>query len=278
MKGAHWLGRSYLSCSAARRNDGTAVYRLLVDAFAHYTHACALPCSLQDDQDTADGSQPHKLKHDSVRVVIVLDNCGPELLQDLRLVDVLLQLFNGSLVVELHAKCHPVFVSDALIEDVLTHIAALEGVSVNTGSTTTPAHVTYAHELASRLRGHLATGRLKLTQHPFYTSPLAFWDMPEDLRSCFSAATLCITKGDANYRRLLGDRGWDPAQTSWQAALEYWPAECGVLAVRTCKSPVLAGATEAAMARVRALDPAWLVNGSAGLMQLRTAGDGAQVE
>ena len=40
---------------------------------------------------------------------------------------------------------------------------------------------------------------------PFYKS-LAFWQMPVPLRAYRDQAL--VTKGDANYRRLLGDRHW----------------------------------------------------------------------
>ena len=36
------------------------------------------------------------------------------------------------------------------------------------------------------------------------------WDMPAELKSKLSSKSdVCFVKGDANYRRLLGDLKWD---------------------------------------------------------------------
>ena len=47
-----------------------------------------------------------------------------------------------------------------------------------------------------------------------------------------------VTKGDANYRRLLDDRHW-PHDTDFAELMSYWPTS--VAALRTCKSGVLVG-------------------------------------
>ena len=86
-------------------------------------------------------------------------------------------------------------------------------------------------------------GRLVVTSHPFYTSAREYWRMPDDLRSTFQKAKLCVCKvrvsvwtlepqtacvglclqicspqGDANYRRLVGDRHW-PTDTGAMSRL-----------------------------------------------------------
>ena len=59
--------------------------------------------------------------------------------------------------------------------------------------------------MAGRLTAALDDGRLRLAAPPFYTGPAPFWEMPASLMLAHAAAALVITKGDANYRRLLGD-------------------------------------------------------------------------
>ena len=42
---------------------------------------------------------------------------------------------------------------------------------------------------------------LVLEAPPFYTSPLPFWSMPEELSGQYATCAVVLTKGDANYRR-----------------------------------------------------------------------------
>ncbi len=97
--------------------------------------------------------------------------------------------------VYLHLKPHPTFVSDAMIKDVHDTISFL--------AATSDQQVT---SFAQRLEMHITSGRLVLSEDYFWTSPLAFWEMPNSLKNELTNAGLIIVKGDANYRRLLGDR------------------------------------------------------------------------
>lgn len=108
------------------------------------------------------------------RVVIVLDNCGLELLADLALVDALLRL--GAAVV-LHAKQLPTFVSDATPDDVGNHIAWLQARGEDDA-------------LAGRLSAALETGALRVAAHPFWNAGRAFWEMPAALREELGASSL----------------------------------------------------------------------------------------
>jgi hypothetical protein len=77
-------------------------------------------------------------------------------------------------------------------------------------------------------------------------------------------AALIVAKGDANYRRLLGDRHW--AYTApFEAIVGYMPAP--LLAVRTLKSELAAGIAPAQVARAAAADPDWLISGRWGVIQ-----------
>lgn len=76
-------------------------------------------------------------------VIIILDNCGLELVADLLLVDGLLRLVGPSCV-SLHVKDTPVFVSDVCPHDVKP---TLEWIDANGGG-----------PMATRLRNALSTG------------------------------------------------------------------------------------------------------------------------
>jgi hypothetical protein len=77
-----------------------------------------------------------------------------------------------------------------------------------------------------------------LSEDYFWTSPLAFWEIPNSLKNELAEANLIVVKGDANYRRLLGDRHRD-FTTNIADIVCYLPAP--MVALRTLKSKVVAG-------------------------------------
>ena len=188
-------------------------------------------------------------------IIVVLDNTGLEAVSDLLLVDGLLRLVKPS-VITLHLKDRPVFVSDVTVPDVQP---TLDWLAAHGGEA-----------LSARLCAALADGRLALAAPDFYTGPLPFWEAPPELAAQFAAAALVITKGDANYRRLLDDRHW-AHDTPFGELMSYWPTS--LAALRTCKSGVLVGTEPAATAAAAAAHPPdkWLVGGLYGVIQLRKA-------
>ncbi len=186
------------------------------------------------------------------RIDFVIDNAGFELICDLCLVDFLL----GSGLVSkiyLHLKPHPTFISDAMIQDV---------------HDTTDFLATVSHpqvkSFTKRLQANMASGRLVLCEDNFWTSPLAFWEIPTSLKEELANSSLIVVKGDANYRRLLGDRHWD-FTTNIADIVSYLPVP--MVALRTLKSEVAAGLKPEVIAQV-ANDPSWLTNGQWGIIQL----------
>ncbi len=194
----------------------------------------------------------HVRNHAGGRIDFMVDNAGLELVTDLALADYLLATGLADQV-RLHLKIHPTFVSDATIKDGHYTIRFL---AVEKDEATAA--------WGKRLLGYLDEGRLQLRDHPFWTSPFAFWQLPDDLRVELSEASLIISKGDANYRRLLGDRHW-PYTASFQAIMRYTPAP--LLALRALKSELAVGLTVPQIERLIDEDPEWLVNGRWGVIQ-----------
>jgi hypothetical protein len=186
-------------------------------------------------------------------VMLVADNAGRELLPDLVLIDHLLARGLATEVV-LHVKSRPYFVSDAMTADVL---AALRRLSAG------PA---VAVAIGDRLTAALVTGRLVIRADPFFVAPLTFHDLPEPLRAEFGAARLTIVKGDLNYRRLVGDRDW-PATSSFVDLTSYFPSP--VVALRTLKSDVVVGLSDATVSTLEATGEPWRTTGTQALIQLR---------
>jgi hypothetical protein len=185
------------------------------------------------------------------RIDLIADNAGFELVCDLLLVDGLLTQPMTQKIC-LHLKAHPTFVSDATIADVDYTLKVLAADSA-------------CRPFAERLNGYLDSGRLQLDANAFWTAPLAFWQMPIPMQTELAQADLAIVKGDANYRRLLGDCHWS-FTTSFADIVCYFPT--ALVALRTLKSEIVAGLESDQIKVVSQQDPTWLTNGRWGLIQV----------
>ncbi len=189
------------------------------------------------------------------RLQVLVDNAGLELVYDLVLADLVL---SRALVerVTLQVKFHPTFVSDATRGDINWMINILLGDS-------DPRVVAFA----CRLSAFLDNGQLEIKDPVFWTTPLPLWEMPAELSETLGRASLIISKGDANYRRLLGDRLWDPSIPLNQI-LTYLPAP--LLALRVIKSDLIVGMPADQIDSLYRLDPHWMINGQWSIMQAAT--------
>jgi hypothetical protein len=143
------------------------------------------------------------------------------LISDLIFADHLLSHWFASAVV-LHVKPYPYFVSDATFTDVHDCLRRLRDLPGGVGD---------------RLHKAAAEGTLLVRTHPFHAAPLSFADMPADLAADLGGG-LTIFKGDLNYRRLVGDRAWDPT-TPFQDVVSYLPGPA--VALRILKSDAVVG-------------------------------------
>ncbi len=185
------------------------------------------------------------------RIIILCDNIGSELLADLALADFLLQARLAGEIV-LHLKPQPFFVSDAMPGDVMEGLKALPG----------GGH--HAAALGRRLADMLAVGRLRLAAHWAYVTSLFFFELPAELNAELAAADLVLVKGDANYRRLLGDAHWPPT-TPFAQAVDYFPT--ALAALRTLKAELIVGLRPGQAEALAAAEGDWLVNGRRGVIQ-----------
>lgn len=190
---------------------------------------------------------------DCAPVYIVADNAGSELAMDLVLVDCLLGHSCDSVVLCL--KAHPTFVSDATPEDVWMMLCQMTGRGGRIAA------------LSERLQNHWRTGSLRFLPHPYWNSSRFLWDLPAGYRGLFNTAQLVIIKGDANYRRAVGDALWPP-HTPFADVLNYIDAP--LLCLRTLKSDPIVGLPSAeTAASLDQADPDWRVNGKRGVIQFK---------
>ncbi len=183
-------------------------------------------------------------------VHLIADNTGTELALDCVLVDVLLNTLQRRVVY--HVKMCPTFVSDTMVSDVYSFLRACH------------AAQSPAHGLAARLQAAIDDGRLRLAPDFFWNTSRFMWELPPRLREAFSGAALVISKGDANYRRILGDCTWPEGAHFEDAAVDF-PA--ALLALRTLKSDPIIGLPSGAYAALYEADPLWHINGKRGVMQ-----------
>jgi len=180
------------------------------------------------------------------------DNSGTEMLMDLALADCLLTENWASNVI-FNVKAFPTYVSDMTEKDIQIALEFMK-----------EQDCPLIKQLLTRLQNHIQNNRLRFTSHEFWNSSHFFWSMPLEIREFLSDASLVIVKGDANYRRLLGDRHW-PMTTSAYEAIPYFPQS--FVALRTLKSDPIVGLTISQCNRLHEKDPLWRVNGHHGIIQ-----------
>jgi uncharacterized protein with ATP-grasp and redox domains len=193
----------------------------------------------------------HKTPLPAKRVDIMLDNAGFELVCDLILGMILLDLgYTKTLV--LHGKAHPTFVSDAISEDVENTIQFL-------GQSKSES----VKALGERLAFYLKEEILQVKADFFWNSPLAMWELPTSLKEDLIDSSLLISKGDANYRRILGDREWD-FTSAFHQVVDYLPVP--LAALRTIKAEIAVGMNLDQIQEVFNQDPKWMTNGNWGVI------------
>jgi len=186
------------------------------------------------------------------RIDFICDNAGTELLMDLALADFLLR-FGWVTHIVFHVKAYPTYVSDTTAPDVDMAIAAM-----NT------QQATVLPTLANRLAAHRKENRLHIQPDIFWNSSRFFWEMPPTLQRKLARSQLLIFKGDANYRRLLGDSRWPPT-VPIADAVPYLPTP--FVALRTMKSDPVVGLQPGQAETLERADPEWRINGKRGMIQ-----------
>ncbi|MBI1880204.1 MAG: protein-glutamate O-methyltransferase family protein [Chloroflexi bacterium] len=192
------------------------------------------------------------------RIDFICDNAGTELLMDFALLDFLLR-FDWTAQITLHVKAHPTYVSDTISADIELMLAAIKAQSM-------PEFTA----LASRLESFRTQERLQIRPDLFWNSSRFFWEIPAALQAELRQAGLVIIKGDANYRRLLGDSLW-PTTVPITAAVPYFPAP--FVALRTLKSDPIVGLQPGQAETLDQQDPEWRVNGRRGMIQFVDNGE-----
>ena len=219
--------------------------------------------NLDKDFSASSGSPKRLLKDDGnealtflqerpARVAYFLDNIGKELYFDLALMDYLLQN-NFACCISAFLKNQPFFVSDVMPVDFEQALDRLHNSMENS-----------IQQLAHRIQNAVQEGKIRLETPPILTTGRMYRQLPTDIKTQLAQFDLVVLKGDVNYRRLVGDRHWDPTTPVGRAA-GYFPTP--FLSLRTLKSELVVGLTREQVSWLETnAEPDWMINGNWGLI------------
>ena len=193
-----------------------------------------------------------RARHRPTQVEFLADNAGEELSSDLRLIDFLLRTLPG-LRIRVHVKPMPMFVSDTTRADWRR--------SLDEGRHRCSPSLRRWFE---GLRIFESAGRLEVVDPEAWGLPFTLAQLPSAVTAQLASASLIVAKGDLNYRRLVEDRAWEPTRA---ASLFAIPGVAPVLALRTLKSELVVGLSDAIWRDVRQREPDALVSGRNALVQ-----------
>ncbi|KAI5615123.1 protein-glutamate O-methyltransferase [Silurus asotus] len=248
-----WGNRCDLSISAGQENSQkTSPIHSLPD-LRHFI--------LVDDSDKVwsvltSKQSPGGQEKTGVRLDIILDNAGFELVTDLVLADFMVSVGLAK-EVHFHGKSIPWFVSDVTSRDFDW-----------TTSQTAASNHKHMSSCGVQWKRHVKDGAWTYHQHPFWTLPHEFCDMPADAPDLYSTlrkSDLILFKGDLNYRRLTGDRAWEHTVPFGRALRGFLPAP--LCSLRTLKANVQVGLEPGQAEKLAAQDAEWMTSGKYAVIQ-----------
>ncbi|XP_067680353.1 damage-control phosphatase ARMT1-like [Haliotis asinina] len=192
----------------------------------------------------------HQMKGDAGRVDIVLDNAGFELVTDLCLAEFLVSAGLAS-TIHFHGKAMPWFVSDVTRKDFQWVLETMKGTNNLAIST-----------FGAKWQKLLELGSWVFHDDDFWTTPFDFSMMKKhasELYSDLGKADLVFFKGDLNYRKLVGDKRWDPTESFSSSLRGFEPAP--VCSLRALKSDVVVGLKPGQAEMTQHHDKDWMING-----------------
>lgn len=193
---------------------------------------------------------------DSRIVDIIFDNAGYEVFSDLCVADFLVTTKLADKI-RLYVKTIPWFISDVTTPDLKWVIEQLKNHKNDT-----------VRILGQRWYDYLAKGVWTVEEHIFWTLPVTFSVMDSvdpDLYKKLAQAKLAIFKGDLNYRKLFGEKNWDPATPVETALQGFNPTKLCTL--RTLKADMICGLKEGVAEETEAKDQDWMITGKYGVIQ-----------
>lgn len=206
--------------------------------------------------------------HNVYRVNVLVDNFGIEFLADIILGYYLILKKGREADIEIvyHVNQLPIFVSDVKTGDEILLFDTLRSLA-----TDNPQYRGIIDELCS----YMKKGKLVFRPNFFWNLPHAYSVATrEDLkksgeittvRDIINSSDLLIVKGDLNYRRMIGDRNYNPSKSIGNK-IRY--IKCPLLVIRSFKSNVtLLGKRSNEFLKNNNIEQDWQSNGKYGIIQ-----------
>lgn len=187
---------------------------------------------------------------------IIFDNAGYEVFTDLCVADFLVT-HKLAQKVRLYVKVIPWFVSDVMTYDLNWILQQLKNEKNET-----------LRILADRWQHYILNEVWTIEEHDFWTLPVDFSVMDSvdpSLYKKLAQAKLAIFKGDLNYRKLFGERNWDPTTPVNEALQGFHPTKLCTL--RTLKADIICGLAKGVAEETESKDKDWMEIGKYGVIQ-----------
>lgn len=248
-----WGNRCDLSISAGLENSQKTSP---MDSLSDLQHFVLVDDSEKVWSALTSGRGPGGTEETGVRVDVVLDNAGFELVADLVLADFMVSVGLAK-EVRFHGKSIPWFVSDVGERDFDWTV-----------SQTAASNHKHVSSCGVQWKRHVKHGAWSYHDHRFWTLPHEFCDMPADaadLYATLQGSDLILFKGDLNYRRLTGDRTWEHTVPFERALGGFLPAP--LCSVRTLKANVQVGLEPGQAEKLASKDAEWMTSGKYAVIQ-----------
>lgn len=190
-------------------------------------------------------------------LAIVCDNVGYELFSDCCLADFVI---SAGLVSKVHfyIKAIPWCVSDTTLQDFNWFLNYLK-----------TSEIECLRELGTRWTKYVIDELWCTIVDDFWTLACDFTHMKRisrcGLYARLAKAKLVLFKGDMNYRKLVGDKNWDPTTPIHEALQGFHPTR--IAALRMIKSNTICGLDPGVAEATKANDPDWMGSGNYGVIQ-----------
>ncbi|XP_075168556.1 damage-control phosphatase ARMT1-like [Haematobia irritans] len=201
------------------------------------------------------------LNSKSKSVDFICDNAGFELFTDLVLARYLIENKLAD-EVRFHVKALPWFVSDTTHQDILFTLKYMEE----------QENADILNKFGKQCSRYFNDGIFKVcppnAKEYFWTTPYEFHRMAEispTLHTQLSSSSLIISKGDLNYRKLLGDFNWDPTKDFVSCLRGFNPTN--LCALRTIKGPVICGLKSGQAEQLLLKNKDWMFTGEYAVIQ-----------
>nr|CAH7749688.1 unnamed protein product [Callosobruchus chinensis] len=201
-------------------------------------------------EDVSDTAGPSNM------VAIVFDNVGYEVFTDLCLADYIISTKMADTVM-LYVKTIPWFISDVMMHDLHWMLHQMKKLDDK-----------YIKPLGERWSEYIEDGTWKVIESDFWTLPFDYTHMKKvdpDLYDELGRCKVVFFKGDLNYRKLFGEKNWNPSTLVETGLQGFHPSRLAIL--RTIKSDVVCGLPEGIAETIEEQDPKWMERGDWGLIQ-----------